>query len=66
MQQLVLTLDEDMLIWLRRIITDEDRDEAMEFVREVLEPKVKEAERPSGMMRAFDAGGAPGQVGGAK
>lgn len=66
MQQLVLTLDEDMLIWLRRIITDEDKDEAMEFMRKVLEPKVKEAERPSGMTRAFDAGGAPGQVGGPK
>ena len=66
MQQLVLTLDEDMLIWLRRIITDEDKDEAMEFIRKVLEPKVKETERPSGMTRAFDAGGAPGQVGGPK
>ena len=64
MQQLVLTLDEDMLIWLRRIITDEDRDEAMQFVRKVLEPKVKEVERPSGMKRAFDVGGADGQVGG--
>ena len=64
MQQLVLTLDEDMLIWLRRIITDEDRDEAMEFVRKVIEPKIKEAERPSGMKRAFDVGGADGQVGG--
>jgi len=64
MPQLVLTLDEDMLIWLRRIITDEDKDEAMEFVRKVLEPKVKEAERPGGMKRAFDVGGVDGQVGG--
>jgi len=64
MPQLVLTLDEDMLIWLRRIITDEDKDEAMEFVRKVLEPKIKEAERPSGMKRAFDISGADGQVGG--
>jgi len=54
MQQLVLTLDEEALIWLRRIITDSDRDEALRFVREVLEQKLKEAERPSGMMRAFD------------
>ncbi|MCJ7745070.1 MAG: hypothetical protein MUP40_02105 [Actinobacteria bacterium] len=61
-----MTLDEDMLIRLRRIITDEDKDEAMEFIRKVLEPKVREAERPSGMTRAFDAGGAPGQVGGPK
>jgi hypothetical protein len=64
MPQLVLTLDEDMLIWLRRIITDEDKEEALVFIHEVLEPRIKEAERPSGMKRAFDVGGADGQVGG--
>jgi hypothetical protein len=60
----VVGLDEDVLIWLRRIITDSDRDEALRFVREVIEPTIKEAERPSGMKRAFDVGGADGQVGG--
>jgi hypothetical protein len=64
MNQLVVALDEDVLIWLRRIITDDDKDEALKFVREFLEPKIKEAERPSGMKRAFDVGGADGQVGG--
>lgn len=64
MAQLVLTLDEDKLIWLRRIITDKDRDEALAFVQAVLEPKLREAERPGGMKRAFDVDGADGQVGG--
>jgi hypothetical protein len=64
MSQLVVALDEDVLIWLRRIITDNDKDEALRFVRKILEPKIKEAERPSGMKRAFDVGGADGQVGG--
>lgn len=64
MSQLVIALEEDVLIWLRRIITDSDTDEALRFVREILEPKIKEVERPSGMKRAFDVGGADGQVGG--
>ncbi len=61
---MVLALNEDMLIWLRRIITDDDGEEALRFIREVLGPKIKEAERPSGIRRAFDVGGADGQVGG--
>ena len=65
-KRMAVTLDEDEIARLRQIITDEDKDGAMEFIRKVLEPKVKEAERPSGMTRAFDAGGAPGQVGGPK
>ena len=64
MSQLVVGLDEDVLIWLRRIITDSDKEEALKFVREVLEPEIRKAERPSGMKRAFDVGGADGQVGG--
>ena len=64
MRQLVLTLDEETLIWLRRIITDGDRDEAIDFVRKVLEPKVREAERQSGMQRSFDVGSPPGLTGG--
>ena len=64
MKKLVLNLGEEDLIWLRRIITDRDRDEALEFIRKVLEPEVKEAERPSGLQRTFDAGGPPGQIGG--
>jgi hypothetical protein len=64
LKKLVLNLGEEDLIWLRRIITDRDRDEALEFIRKVLEPEVKEAERPSGLQRTFDAGGPPGQIGG--
>jgi hypothetical protein len=64
MAQVVVALEEDKLIWLRRIITDEDGDEALAFVHTVLEPKLREAERPGGMKRAFDVDGADGQVGG--
>lgn len=59
-----VTLQEDEIVRLRRIIVDEDKDGALRFVRDVLEEKVKEAERPGGMKRAFDVGGADGQVGG--
>lgn len=64
MAQLVIALEEDKLIWLRRIITDKDRDEALAFVYSVLEPKLREAERPGGMQRAFDSGSPPGRTGG--
>lgn len=60
MAQLVVALEEDKLIWLRRIITDEDRDEALAFLRAVLEPKLKEVERPGGMQRTLDSGSPPG------
>ena len=36
MERLVLALEEDKLIWLRRIITDEDEEEALSFLRAVL------------------------------
>ncbi len=58
-----LNLDEDELIWLKRIITDQDREEALAFVNKILKPCVKEAERPTGLQRTFDAGGPPGQIG---
>jgi hypothetical protein len=61
---LAMTLDEDKLIWLRRIITDQDAEEALAFVRAVLEPKLKEAERPGSMQRTFDSGSPPGLTGG--
>ncbi len=64
MERLIVELEKDKLIWLRRIITDEDRDEALAFMHAVLEPKLREAERPGGMKRAFDVDGADGQVGG--
>lgn len=63
MSKLVFTLGENQLIWLRRILTDKDRDEALRFIKEVIEPELKEAERPSGLLRTFDSGGPPGQIG---
>lgn len=53
MKQVVFTLDDDALIWLRRIITDEDKDDALRFIREVLGPKVNEAEHPPGIIRGI-------------
>ncbi len=53
MKQVVFTLDDEALIRLRRIITDEDKDEALKFVREVLGPKVNEAEHPPGIIRGI-------------
>lgn len=46
MRRIALSLGEKELIWLKRILADSDRDEALKFVREVLEVKVKEAELP--------------------
>jgi hypothetical protein len=63
MSKVVFNLDEDELMWLRRIITDRDREEALEFVLEVLRPRLKEADHPSSLQRTFDAGGPPGQIG---
>ncbi|MBU1672269.1 MAG: hypothetical protein KKF41_10905 [Actinobacteria bacterium] len=54
MAKLVVALDEDKLIWLRRIITDGDGEEALAFVKTVLEPKLREAEVPDGSRRTFD------------
>jgi len=53
MKEVVFTLDDEALIWLRRIITDGDKDEALKFVREVLGPKVNEAEHPSGIIKGI-------------
>ncbi len=63
MRRLLLSLDEDELIWLKRIITDQDRDEALAFVNKILKPRMKDAERPTGLQRTFDSGGPPGQIG---
>lgn len=63
-EPLRLTIDEENLIWLRRILMDEDSEEALEFIRKVFGPKLARAERPPGMMRYIDTGGRPGKVGG--
>ncbi len=46
MRTIAVALGEEELIRLRRILTDEDREEALSFLKEVLEPKVKESELP--------------------
>lgn len=53
MKDVVFTLDRETLIWLRRIIVDDDKDEALKFVREVLGPKVNESEHPPGIIRGI-------------
>jgi hypothetical protein len=53
MKHVVFTLDHEALIWLRRIITDDDKDEALKFVREVLGPKVNESEHPPGIIKGI-------------
>ncbi|MBC7246728.1 MAG: hypothetical protein H5T73_02960 [Actinobacteria bacterium] len=64
MKRISLILDDDALIWLKRVITDQDGEEASRFLNdEVLKPRTREAEWPSGLRRTFDAGGPPGQLG---
>jgi hypothetical protein len=61
---MALNFNDQEMIWLKRIITDQDSEEALAFVNQVIKPWLKEAERPSGLQRTFDAGGPPGQIGG--
>jgi len=63
MAKMAAHFNEDEFLWLKRIITDRDEQEALEFIEKVLKPLVKEAERPTGLQRTFDAGGPPGQIG---
>lgn len=46
MRKIVVSLDEEELIRIKRILADDDRDEAIAFIRDVLEKKVKEADLP--------------------
>lgn len=64
MKKMLFSLDEDEMVWLKRVILDRDKEEALDFVIGVLGPRLKEAERPTGLQRTFDAGGPPGQIGG--
>lgn len=52
-KQVVFTLDQNTLIWLRRIITDRDEGEALKFIIEVLGPKVNESEHPPGIIKGI-------------
>lgn len=46
MKCIAVSLGEEDLIRLRRIITDGDQAEALEFLKQVMDEKVKEAELP--------------------
>jgi hypothetical protein len=60
MKKLVLALDEKELIWIKRILADRDECEALRFVQDVLEPRVKEAELPH-CVPVFEASYRPNQ-----
>lgn len=46
MRKIAVSFGEEELIRVKRILADEDRDEALAFIRDVLEAKIKEAELP--------------------
>ena len=46
MRKIAVSFSEEELIRVRRILADDDREEALAFIREVLERKVKEADLP--------------------
>lgn len=49
-------LDEDVLIRIKRVVTGRHGDDASAFVNKALKSCAKEAERKTGLQRAFDAG----------
>lgn len=63
MKRTSLSLDDDELIWLKRMIADQDGEEAFRFANQFLRPCLREAERITGLQRTFEAGGPPGQTG---
>jgi len=61
LKKLAVALDERDLIRIRRILADEDKAEALEFIKDVLEPKVKDAELPH-CVPVFEESYNPGQA----
>jgi len=61
MKKIAVALGEEELIRLRRIITDEDREEALLFLKDVLESRVKESELPH-CVPFFEASYQPNQA----
>lgn len=61
MKKMVVALEERDLIRIKRILADEDEAEALGFIREVLEPRVKEAELPH-CVPVFEESYRPGQA----
>jgi hypothetical protein len=60
MKRIAVSLDEQELIRIKRILADDDRDEALVFIHEVLEAKVKEADLPH-CVPVFEASYHPNQ-----
>ncbi len=46
MKNIAVCLDEEDIIRISRILADDDKDEALAFIRDVLEKKVRKADRP--------------------
>jgi len=61
MRKIAISLGEEELILIKRILADEDKDEALKFIREVLEKKLKEAELPH-CVPVFEASYKPNQT----
>ncbi|MGQ9476557.1 MAG: hypothetical protein ACUVRX_11495 [Actinomycetota bacterium] len=61
MRKIAVSLGEEELIWIKRILADDDREEALKFIREVLEKKVKEADLPH-CVPVFEASYHPNQA----
>ena len=61
MKRIAVTLKENEIARIRRVIENDDGDGALRFIREVLEEKVKENELPH-CVPFFDAGYNPGQA----
>jgi len=60
-KRIAVTLKENEIARIRRVIENDDGDGALRFIREVLEEKVKENELPH-CVPFFDAGYNPGQA----
>ncbi|NPV58393.1 MAG: hypothetical protein HPY75_01870 [Actinobacteria bacterium] len=61
MRKIAISLEEEDLIRVKRILADDDRDEALAFIRDVLEKKVKEADLPH-CVPVFEASYHPNQA----
>lgn len=61
MKRIAVTLEENEIARIRRVLENDDGDGALRFIREVLEEKVKENELPH-CVPFFDAGYNPGQA----
>jgi hypothetical protein len=61
MKRMAVTLDENEVVRLGQIMADADKDWAFQFIRDVLEEKVKANELPH-CVPFFDAGYNPGQA----